>query len=1306
MRLRIRSAALLALALTVAACADDSALNPVLNPARQFVVNTDPNGVRINEIHYDNAGTDAGERIEVSAPENLDLSGYQIVLYNGANGATYGTSVNLGTLTATTCNGRKYVFASYAVNGIQNGNPDAVALVAPNGTMIEFLSYGGTFAGLLFPANGQTSTDIGITETATTPVGHSLQRAGAQNVWAAGASTFGACNFNDEVIVVGPVTRVDLTPPTASIQVAATATFTARGYDAQNRENGTAAFTWTSSDPTVATVVNGVATGLKAGTTFIIATTNGVADSATLTVTDPPPPPDLPIIRFSEIHYDNAGVDAGEAIEVEAPAGTNLSGYQIVLYNETGGAAYNTQTLIGTVLNRCNGRGVIHVTYPTDGIQNGPNDGFALIDPQGQVIEFLSYEGALTAQNGPAAGRASTNIGVSQANAPIGSSLQRNASGVWASRPVSTFGACNDGDVPPPPAPGLVISEIMANPLFVADDAGEWFEVYNPTDAPVDMFNWIISSTTSTGAENHLITEHINVPSKGFVVFGNNTNAGSNGGVNVAYSYGTSITLSNSSATEFLELKDPGVRSVDRVQWGSYVPPAGVARAVLDANFDNLEITGINWEDAETLYNTVDRGTPGTGDYGERGPIVEVIVTPNPTYVSTTGTRQFRARGRDAQGRTVGTPVTWSSSATGTATIDPNTGLARGVSQGDATITATAPNGVPGNALLHVLAPGVPAYTTVTIENNAPAGYVKRAFYNVFDADGVAVPTPVAQITWASSDNVIATIDARGYITGHVPGGVQISATHQNGATGFSAYTVLPATAPTSAVYRNHLEFGVPADADMSDDILMNKPQFSLSYSVARGGPNWVSWNINATQFGFSGRCNCFSPDTALPIPQVEDADYIGSGYDRGHMVQSDSRTTTVQENAPTFLMSNILPQSPHNNQGPWQAFELYLNNLAELNGKEIYVIAGGEYVANPTTLNGAGKVQIPDYTWKVAVVLDGGEGLSSISSLSDLQVIAIRIPNLLSTTSTATRSIPWQTFEVTVDQIEAAVGYDVLAALPDNIEIAVESKTLPPVAAAGGPYTSLEGSSFALNASGSTDPDADALTFAWSFGDGNTGIGATPTHTYTQDGVYNVRLIVTDIRGLADTVMTTATVANVAPVIAAFDGATLLPGETYNATGSFTDPGADTWTATVDYGTGAGANALALTGQTFALSNTYATAGTYTVTVVVNDDDASANRTQTITVLTIATALDQLNAMIDLSVASGKISRGNGTSLKAKVDAAAAQVALGNITAATGQLQAIQNELAGLIAAGRLSAADAAAIQTMVARVIESINE
>ncbi|HEX6970216.1 MAG TPA: ExeM/NucH family extracellular endonuclease [Micromonosporaceae bacterium] len=142
----------------------------------------------ISEIHYDNEGTDTGEAIEIEAPSGFDLSGWQIVLYNGANGLAYHTRTLAGAVPAA-----GVVVAEYPENGIQNGSPDGIALVSPAGEVVEFLSYEGTFTALGGPADGQTSTDIGVRQTASTPVGHSLQK--LDGSWLSPApNTFGTRN--------------------------------------------------------------------------------------------------------------------------------------------------------------------------------------------------------------------------------------------------------------------------------------------------------------------------------------------------------------------------------------------------------------------------------------------------------------------------------------------------------------------------------------------------------------------------------------------------------------------------------------------------------------------------------------------------------------------------------------------------------------------------------------------------------------------------------------------------------------------------------------------------------------------------------------------------------------------------------------------------------------------------------------------------------------------------------------------------------------------------------------------------------
>jgi DNA/RNA endonuclease G (NUC1) len=289
--------------------------------------------------------------------------------------------------------------------------------------------------------------------------------------------------------------------------------------------------------------------------------------------------------------------------------------------------------------------------------------------------------------------------------------------------------------------------------------------------------------------------------------------------------------------------------------------------------------------------------------------------------------------------------------------------------------------------------------------------------------------------TWSSSNEAVATVSASGLVTAVANGSASIRATSANGVLGSTPVTV--STTPTSSVYRNHVEFGTPADADASNDILLTKTTFALSYNSARGGPNWVSWNLNASHFGPANRCDCFSADPTLPAGAsvVVTSDYTGSGYSRGHMVMSEQRTQTNGENASTFLMTNILPQLQDMNGGPWLKFEVYTNDLARVDGKEVYNIAGGLYGASPATLNGAGKVAIPTHTWKIIVVMNGGQGLADVTSAGSIQVIAVSMPN-----AAGIQSNDWPMYRTTVDALEAATGYDFLAALPDSIEAAVEA--------------------------------------------------------------------------------------------------------------------------------------------------------------------------------------------------------------------------------------------------------------------------
>jgi predicted extracellular nuclease len=161
----------------------------------------------------------------------------------------------------------------------------------------------------------------------------------------------------------------------------------------------------------------------------------------------------------SELHYDNDGTDVGEFVEVQLPAGTSSAGLSVVLYNGNGGASYRTDAL-PTVTAPADAPAVAVLEYAGT-VQNGSPDALALVDAQGAVLELLSYEGTLTATDGPAAGLTSTDIGVSEpSNSPAGQSLQRTYDAatdalVWSGPAPATRGALNvaaDPD-PQPPVP-------------------------------------------------------------------------------------------------------------------------------------------------------------------------------------------------------------------------------------------------------------------------------------------------------------------------------------------------------------------------------------------------------------------------------------------------------------------------------------------------------------------------------------------------------------------------------------------------------------------------------------------------------------------------------------------------------------------------------------------------------------------------------------------------------------------------------------------------------------------------------------
>jgi hypothetical protein len=133
----------------------------------------------INEIHYDDTGSDADEGVEivVKNTSTYPLSNWTVILYNGSNSTSYG-SIDFSTPTSQS-NSDDYSIAWKAKSGVQNGAPDGLALVYNSSTVIQFLSYEGNITASGGAADGLTSTDIGVSEGGSTSNGYSLQISGS-----------------------------------------------------------------------------------------------------------------------------------------------------------------------------------------------------------------------------------------------------------------------------------------------------------------------------------------------------------------------------------------------------------------------------------------------------------------------------------------------------------------------------------------------------------------------------------------------------------------------------------------------------------------------------------------------------------------------------------------------------------------------------------------------------------------------------------------------------------------------------------------------------------------------------------------------------------------------------------------------------------------------------------------------------------------------------------------------------------------------------------------------------------------------
>lgn len=281
----------------------------------------------------------------------------------------------------------------------------------------------------------------------------------------------------------------------------------------------------------------------------------------------------------------------------------------------------------------------------------------------------------------------------------------------------------------------------------------------------------------------------------------------------------------------------------------------------------------------------------------------------------------------------------------------------------------------------------------------------------------------------------------------------------------YAEESALSAPPDGAAVYAENgsLYLGNPSAAEdnpdtHADNFLMIKNGYALSYNNGKKIPNWVSWHLDDSDLGDIKRKNDFRADSALPEgwyavkggrekasgKAAAESDYRFSvyGFDRGHLCPSGDRTKSEAVNSETFLMTNMIPQTPKNNRHTWRLLEETARQFAN-NGYELYIICGpagkggtsqkGFFESIPVG-DGGLSIEVPAYTWKVLIVLEKGENdLARIDGKS--LIIAVSIPN------TEDCNRPWHEYALSVDELEKVTGYDFFSELSDTIEEVLENK-------------------------------------------------------------------------------------------------------------------------------------------------------------------------------------------------------------------------------------------------------------------------
>jgi uncharacterized protein YjdB len=1057
------------------------------------------------------------------------------------------------------------------------------------------------------------------------------------------ATSEGKSGTSAITVALVPIASVDVSPPTATIQVSSTVPLTATPKDVNGNPLTGRTVTWTTSDATIATVdANGVVTGKAAGgPVTITATSEGKSGTAAITV--------IPIpVASVAVTPASATIPVGTTVQLSAtPKDANG--------NPLSGRAVTWTTSDGTI-----------ATVDANGLVTAQAIG-------GPVTITATSEGktgtsAVTVIPVPVA---SVDVTPASATIQVGNTVQLTATPKdGAGNPLTgrtVTWTTNNATVATVNASGLVTGAGAGGPVTITATS----EGKNGTSAitvtPIPVAAVAItppSATIQVGATVQLtasLTDANGNPLTGRAITWSTSDATvatvNASGLVTGVAAGGPVTITatsegKSSTTSITVIPIP-VATVAVTPPSATVPVGTtlqLSATTKDANGNTLTGRTVAWTTSNAGIASVDVNGLVTGraaggpvtitatSEGKSGasqitvsafaPVASVSVTPPSSSVQVGSMVQLTATTLDANGNLLtGRAITWQSGTPGVATVS-GSGLVQAVAPGTASIIATS-EGVTGSALVTVTPVPVARVDVTPSSATIPANSTLQLSASPKDATGNVLTGRA--VTWASSAPAVAQVTANGFVVGLTAGTANITATSE-GIVGTAALTVQAASGPpviagagdiadcsrasqeATAKLLDNIAGTVVTFGDMAynDGTLTNfmqcyDPSWGRHKARTRPAPGNHEYNLSSNQgvgygqyFGAAagpvGKYYYSYDLGAWHIVVINNYVDMSAGSPQEQWLRADLAAhpavcTLAYWHQPRFSSGGN--GSDVTTQPIWQALYDYGADVV-LNGHD----HDYERFAPQTPTGAVDNVN----GIKEFVVGTGGNSLYSWpgNPIANSELRSNVNYGVIKLTLWPT-SYDWQFVPV-------AGG-----TFSDQGSALCHAGTPPPnqapVANPGGPYF-VEGTTVQLDGSQSRDPDNNTpLTYAWNLGDGTTANAATVTHTYPGQGVYVVTLTVTDSKGLSSTPTSTSlTIGNVAPTVNAGPDQSVLGGTPLNLPVTFSDPGTDSpWSYSITWGDGTTSTGSTITQTPISASHLYPGPGQYTAQVTMTDGGGAA---------------------------------------------------------------------------------------------------